>query len=239
MSLIPTFEILFEPFFDDNKELSVVVMYLFLFLSNLTIIATGFLLKDLSAKHFVMIGSSMTFLGLLASSFVTSPRQLIYTFSLMTGVGIGMLNPAAFVAVLSCFSCQRVHAISLGFAALGFGQLIMPVIVRKLMVDFNAETALLIMSGLSLLGLIGGNFLVPIKWRPRIRLSSESQPLIVKKYYDKPSAIVKDIIKATDLDLLCNLKYIVIIFGLSIVFASSINLNTILPIYLQVSMMTL
>lgn len=230
---------LFEPIFDGNNKLSAVVMYLFLFLSNLTIIATGFLLKDLSAKHFVIIGSSLTFLGLLASSFVTSPKQLIYTFSVMTGIGIGMLNPAAFVAVLSCFSCQRVHAISLGFAALGLGQLIMPVIVKKLLIDFSAESALLIVSGLSLFGLIGGNFLVPIKWRPRIRLNSESQPLIVKKYYDKPSAILQNIIKATDLDLLWNLKYAVIIFGLSTVFASSSNLNTILPIFLQVSMVTL
>jgi hypothetical protein len=211
------------------------VMYLFLFLSNLTIVATGFLLKDLSAKHFVIIGSSMTFLGLLTSSFVTSPEHLIYTFSVLTGVGIGMLNPAAFVAVLSCFSFQRSHAISLGFAALGLGQMIMPAMVKELMEKFSPRMTLLIVSGMSLIGLIGGNFLVPIKWRPRVRLNSESQPLIVQKEFGKPAAIIKEIIRATDLDLLGDLKYAVIIFGLSIVYATSTNLSTILPVYLQVS----
>lgn len=224
--------------FEGNDELASVVMYLFLFLSNLTIVATGFLLKDLSAKHFVIIGSSLTFLGLLTSALITSPAHLIYTFSVMTGVGIGMLNPAAFVAVLSCFSLQRSHAISLGFAALGFGQMIMPAIVSEIMTNFNPQTTLLIVSGLSLIGLIGGNFLVPIKWRPRVRLNSESQPLIVVKDhgFTQSTTIIKEIFRATDLDLLCNLKYTVIIFGLSIVYACSTNLSTILPVYLQVSM---
>lgn len=226
---------MFEPFFEGNNQTATVVMNLFLFLSNLTIVATGFLLKDLSAKHFVIIGSSLTFLGLLSSSFVAAPTQLIYTFSVMTGIGIGMLNPAAFVAVLSCFTCQRIHAISIGFAALGLGQMIMPMIVRQLISEYGFETTILITSGLSLIGLIGGNFLVPIKWQPCVRVDAESQPLIVEKNFGKPTVILKEIIQATDLDLLCNLKYMVIIFGLCIVFASSTNLNIIFPVYLQVS----
>lgn len=239
VSLIPTFGMMFEPFFAGNDETAAIVMKLFLFLSNLTIIATGFLLKDLSAKHFVMIGSSLTFLGLLISSFVTAPTHLIYTFSVLTGVGIGMLNPAAFVAVLSCFTCQRVHAISIGFAALGLGQMLMPMIVEQLIADYGFQSTILITSGLSLIGLVGGNFLVPIKWQPCVRVDSEIMPLVVEKHDGKPTVIFKEIIRATDLDLLSNLKYIVIIFGLSIVVASSKNLSIILPVYLQVSNLTM
>lgn len=66
------------------------MMGLFLFLSNLTILATGFLLKDLSARVFVNIGTLMTTLGLLLTSFVTSLTQLIFSFSIMIGLGIGL-----------------------------------------------------------------------------------------------------------------------------------------------------
>jgi MFS family permease len=185
-----------------------------------------------------MIGSSMTFLGLLTSSFVTSPTHLIYTFSVLIGIGIGMLNPAAFVAVLSCFTHQRIHAISLGFAALGLGQMIMPIVVKRLIADYGYESTILIISGLSLLGLIGGNFLVAVKWEPCIRIDAEMQPLVVDTNIGKPTVILREIIQATDLDLLGNLKYIVIIFGLCIIYASSSNLNTIFHVYLQVSTMT-
>lgn len=189
-------------------------------------------MKDLSAKNFVIIGSSLTFLGLVLTSAVTSFIQLIFTFSIMIGIGLGLLNPAAFVAVLSCFTCKRTYAISIGFAALGFGQMIMPMIVKELLTTYGLRLTVLMIGGISLFGLIGGQFLVPIKWRPCITYDPESQPLLIRKSVGK-SSILKEIIRATDLDLLWSFKYITRIFGLFIVFASSSNLNLIFPVYLQ------
>lgn len=233
VALIPTFGLLFEPVYEGNNETAVVVMTLFQFLSNVTILATGFLLKNLSAKNFVLLGSSLTFVGLLLSTTITTPMQLIFTFSLTIGIGLGLLNPAAFVAVLSCFTCKVIYAISIGFAALGLGQLLMPIFVKFCLQNFGMESTLFIISGVSLLGLVGGVFLVPVKWKPCARRDSEYQPLIIRKTFEK-SSIIKSIVYATDLDLLWNFKYIKIIFGLGIVFASSSNANLILPIYLQV-----
>lgn len=210
-------------------------MNLFQFLTNLTIVVTGFLMKDLSARNFVLIGSSITFLGLVLTTFVTTLSQLIFTFSIMIGIGLGLLNPAAFVAVLSCFTCKRTYAISIGFAALGFGQLIMPMIVKQCLADYGLQYTLYIMSGFAIIGLIGGSFLVPIKWKPTCVHDLESQPLIIRKSIGK-SSILMEIIQATDLDLLWNFKYIVIIFGLGVVFVSSTNMNIIFPIYLQKQM---
>lgn len=211
---------LFEPFFEGNNESAQIVMNLFQFLSNLTIVLTGFLMKDLSAKHFVIIGSSITFLGLILTTFVTTVMQLILTFSIMIGIGIGLMNPAAFVAVLSCFtSCKRTHAISIGFAALGLGQLIMPMIVKHILAEYGLRSSLYIISGLALIGLVGGNMLVPIKWKPVCADSDpESQPLIIRKSVGR-SSVMMEIIQATDLDLLWSFKFIVIMLGLCIVSA--------------------
>lgn len=189
-------------------------------------------MKDLSAKNFVIIGCSLTFLGLVLTSAVTSFIQLIFTFSIMIGIGLGLLNPAAFVAVLSCFTCKRTYAISIGFAALGFGKMIMPMIVKELLASYGLRLTVLMIGGISLFGLLGGQFLVPIKWRPCIPYDYELQPLLIRKSIGK-SSILKEIIQATDLDLLWSFKYITIIFGLFIVSASSSNLNLIFPVYLQ------
>lgn len=64
-------------------------MNIYEILSNLTVICTGFMMRDLSAKHFVVIGSSLLFVGLVMSSFVINLGQLIITFSIIMGIGMG------------------------------------------------------------------------------------------------------------------------------------------------------
>ena len=234
MSLIPTFGVLLEPFFEGNNDTASTVMNLFTFLSNLTILATGFLVKDLSARNFVFIGSSMVFLGLLLTSWATSVTQLLFTFSIMIGVGIGFLNPAAFVAVLSCFTCKRVYAISIGFAALGLGQMFMPLIVKGMLADYNLPLTFYTVSGLSVFGIIGASFLVPIKWKSCVQSDLESHPLLIRESLGK-SPTLMEIIEAIDLDLLWNFKFVTIMFGFCVVYSSSTNLTTIFPIFLKVN----
>lgn len=69
-----------------------------------------------------------------------------------------MLNPAAFVAVFTCFSASRNHAIGVTFAALGLGQLVMPLIAESVMKNTDFRVGIGVMSLISLIGLIGGEF---------------------------------------------------------------------------------
>lgn len=231
VSLISSFGPLFEPFFEGNNDAAAIVFKLFNILTNLTVLATGFLMRDaLNARNFVIIGSMMTFLGLLSTAFASTITQLVFTFPILIGVGLGLLNPAAFVAVLSCFTIRRTYAISFGFAALGLGQLVMPMIVKQSL-QLGHENAILVVTGLSLIAIIGAHFLVPIKWKPCELNNLESQPLIFR---NARSSMFTDIIHGTDLDLLASRKYISIMSGLCVTYASSMNLNIILPVYLQV-----
>lgn len=132
------------------------VSNIFTIISNLTILATGFLIKDLSAKHFVIIGSCLLFIGLACSTFALSFFHLIFTYSILCGVGIGLLNPAAFVAVFTCFSASRNYAIGCTFAALGLGQFIMPMIATTIVEHWDYQASIGIMCAFSLIGLLGG-----------------------------------------------------------------------------------
>lgn len=160
---MPTFNIIFQPIFDNassydyNDDLSVnVATYVYQILTNLTILVTGFLLKDLSAKHFVVIGSSMVFIGLVMTSFVINLGELIITYSIFIGVGLGLLNPATFIAVLSCFNRSRNLAIAVCFSALGLGQMIMPILAKFLLENCSFRVTIACFSATSLIGLIGG-----------------------------------------------------------------------------------
>lgn len=88
--------------------------------------------------------------------FVESFTQLIFTYSILCGFGLGLLNPAAFISVLSCFSASRDHAIGVTFAALGLGQTMMPLITDYLQQNTNFRFALGIIGGLSSIGIVGG-----------------------------------------------------------------------------------
>lgn len=106
----------------------------------------------------MIIGSTVLFIGLACSAFVVTIGELIFTYSILCGIGLGLLNPAAFVAVFSCFSASRNRAIGVTFSALGVGQLIMPIIANVIVHNVNYQISIAIISVISLIGLLGGMF---------------------------------------------------------------------------------
>jgi MFS family permease len=196
---------------------------------------TGFLLKDLSAKHFVIIGSSMVCMGLLLTSVVVrNLGELIMTYSVFIGIGLGLINPAAFIAIFSCFQNSRKQAIGVVLAALGLGQLIMPLIARSLLQHLSCQVTIICMAALSFIGLIGANLLAPIKWRSQCE-NDEEQRLLISKKQTNDFITVREIMRASDLDLLSDCSYLAIAIGLSFIFALSSDFTKMLPNFLMVS----
>lgn len=238
VSMITTFGFMFEPIFNGSNESASMVMNLFLFVTNFTILATGFLMKNITANQFVITGSLIASFGLLLSSFVTSASQLAFTFSTIVGIGLGLLNPACFIAVLSCFTTNRSQAISIVFGALGLGQFLMPALIYYLIETIGYKASVIISGCLVLIGTFAANLLVPIKWNPTIEDDAEKQPLL--NSYKLIPEIGKEIIYKADLDMLniCSckcLRFIMIALGLALVYASSMDFLHIFPIYLKVN----
>jgi hypothetical protein len=68
------------------------------------------------------------------------------------------MNPATFIAVLSCFNSSRNRAIGVVFASLGLGQMIMPQIAEFLLENFTFRIVISFIAAFSLIGLVGGKF---------------------------------------------------------------------------------
>ncbi|KAG5678252.1 hypothetical protein PVAND_007944 [Polypedilum vanderplanki] len=241
ISLLPTFNLLFQPIFDLTDNVSVTfASYIFEILTNLTILTTGFLLKDLSAKHFVTIGSSFVFFGMLWTSQITNLSELIFSYSFFIGIGLGLLNPACFIAILSCFQKSRNLAIGVAFASMGLGQLIMPHIANILLEQLNYRLTIICMAALSFIGLIGSIFVAPIKWRSHCEITDvideEQRPLLQENNQQKKFVVIRDVIQAADLDLLSDFNYLIISVGLSLIFAISTDFTKILPSFLMANL---
>lgn len=77
----------------------------------------------------------------------------------VAGLGLGLLNPATFVAVNSYFSSRRGRAVGLGLAGTGLGQMAMPQIVRSLLDEYGYKGTVLFLGGLALHSLVRGSMI--------------------------------------------------------------------------------
>lgn len=105
----------------------------------------------------------MSGLGLILSSMSDQLWQIIIAYGLV-GLGLGFINPSSFIAVNSYFSSKRGRAIGLALAGTGFGQMIMPNVVRVLLDEYGFRGAALIMGALAFHGLVGSALYQPVEW---------------------------------------------------------------------------
>lgn len=75
------------------------------------------------------------------------------------GLGIGLLQSSTFLAIDAYFTTKRGRAVGVAMAGTGFGQMIMPHLVRYLLDNFDYKGATLILGGLALNGVSSFFFL--------------------------------------------------------------------------------
>jgi hypothetical protein len=133
-------------------------------------------------------------------------------------------------------------------AGTGFGQMILPQIVRILLMDFGFRGCVLIVGSLSLHGLVGACFFQPVEWHLKKKKSSEelseTEPLLGPSSSSQPSAFqpfneenfCTRLSKSMDLSLLKDFRFLLLNFGLACVYTVSIDFTLILPFFLQVNL---
>lgn len=251
-ALISVFGLMFGTFFlqlNESKARIALVMNLSSVFLNLSGLVTGPVLKTFSPRQVAICGCLLTSFGLILSSLTSSLVQIIFTYSFMVGIGLGLTGPAIFVAVNSYFTTKRQRAISLAMAGTGFGQMILPQIVGFLLIQYGFKGTVLIMGSLSLQGVIGAALFHPVKWHMKQKniyheVLTETTPLILSKRvsiesifempeYSEPS-FWKRLSHLMDLSLLKDLRFLILNFGLGAGYAVSIDFALILPFFLQV-----
>lgn len=130
---------------------------------NFSGLITGPALKTFRPRVVAAIGSALSGFGLILSSLSNQLWQIIIAYGLV-GLGLGFITPSSFIAVNSYFSTKRGRAIGLALAGTGFGQMIMPNIVRILLDEYGFRGAALVMAALAFHGLVGAALFQPVEW---------------------------------------------------------------------------
>lgn len=252
-SLISIFGLLFGGYFTLLKETEsriALVMNLSSAFLNLTGLITAPLLRNFTARSIAMFGCLLVSIGLMLSSITSSYFQIILTYSFMVGTGLGLIGPAIFLAISSYFTTKKSRAFGFAMAGTGFGQMILPIVVKFLLTEFGFRNAILIMGCLSLNGVVGASLFQPVE-KHMIRRGGdheqldETEPLLkpstsaacsTSSYesLEAPEGFWKKLAISLDLSLLKDTRFLILNFGLACAYAVSIDFALILPFFLQV-----
>lgn len=256
-AVISIFGLLFEPYFTSLKESKTriaLVMNLSSVFLNLSGLMIAPLLKKFSPRQVAITGCSLVGFGFMLSSQTTKLEQVLVTYSFMVGIGLGVLGPSIFLAITPYFTTKKSRAMGLAMAGTGFGQMLLPQIVKTFLNISDFSGASLFVGCLALFGIAGATFFHPVELHmKKVEGDSESLPLIPApngntngvianghghsngwEKLPKNGGIFNKISRSLDLSLLKDVRFVIINIGLAVVYAVSVDFTLILPFFLQV-----
>ncbi|XP_070491859.1 monocarboxylate transporter 12-like [Chironomus tepperi] len=241
-ALYSVFSLLFGPFFnsiDISQSEIALVMNLTSFFESIASIFTGAVLKFFSIRQISVTACILTSVGLTLSALTVSVYQTILTFSVLAGIGFGLLNNLTIVAVTSYFTTNKSKAISFSSAGTEIGQIILPQIIKHLSLHFDANMSIMIMGCILLAGVIGALLFEPVQSHMKLKEVNENHALISKPISikndenQKRTSFWKKCINTLDLELLQDSRFVVLIVVLACNYAASLDCLLIFPYFLQ------
>lgn len=252
-SLLSVFGLMFGTYFsvlNESETRIALVMNLSSAFLNLTGLVTGPLIRNFPPRTIAMAGSLLVSMGLILSSMTTSLNQVIFTYSFLVGIGLGLIGPSIFMAVNSYFTTKKARAFGFSMAGTGFGQMILPQIVRLLLSQYGFRGTVLVMGSLALHGVLGALLFQPVKWHMKLKSNdvetlNESTPLLrspsnssSNSSYAMPEysngSFWSKLAQTLDLSLLKDVRFVLLNVGLACAYTVSIDFSLILPFFLQV-----
>ncbi|KAL0279201.1 UNVERIFIED_CONTAM: hypothetical protein PYX00_000808 [Menopon gallinae] len=218
---------------------------------NLSGLVTGPILKTFSCRQLAFAGGAMVTAGLFLTGYATSLLAFISTYSVFTGLGIGLLFPTRFIAINSYFSTWRARAVGLSDAGTGVGQMLLPFLVRFLLEEYTFQGTVMILSALSAHALVGAALYQPVEWHmKRKEVAVEEEKLQIKEERNgledgkdpvvdegpaKPAGKFSRVIRMMDWNLLRDQLFVILIVELGFVYTANVMFSTLLPFFLESS----
>uniref|UniRef100_A0A182MSA5 Major facilitator superfamily (MFS) profile domain-containing protein n=1 Tax=Anopheles culicifacies TaxID=139723 RepID=A0A182MSA5_9DIPT len=148
---------------------------------NFSGLITGPIIKQFKPRKAAILGSLLTGSALTLCSYSTKLWQIVLSYSVSFGFGLGLIQSSTFVALNSFFRHRKGRAVGFALAGTGVGQILMPLLVQYLLSNFNFRDTTLIIGGLAFNGVVGACLLQPVEWHLKESVMEddrESQPLL-------------------------------------------------------------
>ncbi|XP_065093068.1 monocarboxylate transporter 12-B [Ochlerotatus camptorhynchus] len=209
---------------------------------NFSGLITGPIIKKLKTRKASILGSLLTGAALTACAYATQMWQILLSYGVAFGFGLGLIQSSTFVAVNSYFRNNKGKAVGLALAGTGLGQILMPLLVQFLLDIFSFRGTTLIIGGLAFNGLVGAALLQPVEWHMRIETDEEASneriPLLDSANNSSNTSKKSDsgwskLAALMDVAILKRVSFLNLIIGLGLAYTASTNFSLFFPYFLQ------
>ena len=159
--------------FDISRSHAMVAIFLFQVMSGLASPMIGRLLDKHSMRLLVMLGGFCLSLGLLLLSMATAFWQIILIHATLLPLGILLAGVLASQTMVSKWFVHK-RSLAIGISAMGtsMGGFIFPLITGGLISQFDWQTSLLVLAGMSLVLLMPLNYII-LRFEPPSPVASD------------------------------------------------------------------
>lgn len=137
---------------------------------------SGSLFCKFGLRRVGLTGGILYFLGTALQMFAESTLHLIFSFSLVQGIGFGLCLPTCYTTFNNYFVKNRVMWMGFAQTLIGIGSMIYPIGMQKLMEWYGFRGCLLILTGINLHAVLGMLLMQPVEWHmKRVPLEEENE----------------------------------------------------------------
>ncbi|KAJ8871271.1 hypothetical protein PR048_027579, partial [Dryococelus australis] len=126
-------------------------------------LVTNHLLRKMSCRMVSVIGALVSTVGLMLTIFADSIGHIVITYSIISGIGLGMVAPSSYLAFNTYFLERRALAMGVCQAGIGLGFIVAPPLVQCLLDQYGYRGTMLVLSGISLNGVVGAVLYQPVR----------------------------------------------------------------------------
>ncbi|XP_044255843.1 monocarboxylate transporter 3 [Tribolium madens] len=228
---------------------------------NITGLASNNLLQKYTYRTVALVGASVYFVGSFATIFVTTLPQMVLSFGVIQGLGMGLMVPAFFTALNSYFDRKLNIVNAAAQAFMVVAGMCFPFVGQFFMEKFGFRGTVAMLSGLSIHGVLAACTLQPVEWHLRKQeITFEKEELLglddgkfimpkprasiislgdralsvttINKSPGKKTNFLQNLAKSMDLGMFKDPVYVNIALGLALGFTADVAFISIIPLVL-------
>ncbi|XP_061396623.1 monocarboxylate transporter 9 [Musca vetustissima] len=170
LAALPSFGLVFGDFLKSiGAETSAIgfITSAFFFSFSFAGLFSGSLFNRFGVRNVGLCGGILYFAGSLIQIFVTSTIGLIFAFSLIQGIGFGLIVPTSYTTFNNYFVKKRIMWMSFSQSLIGLGSMFYPVLMQKFLEWYGFRGCLMVLAAINSHAILGMLLMQPVEWHMR------------------------------------------------------------------------
>ncbi|XP_054747128.1 monocarboxylate transporter 9 [Anastrepha obliqua] len=170
LAALPSFGLIFGDFLKSiGAETSAVAFITSAFFCAFSFagLFSGSLFRRFGLRAVGLLGGFLYFFGSLLQVFTRSTLDLLFAFSVIQGIGFGLIVPTSYTTFNNYFVKKRVMWMSFAQSLIGLGTMFYPVGMQKLMDLYGFRGCLLVLAAINSHAILGMLLMQPVEWHMR------------------------------------------------------------------------